>query len=200
MVLEEPFDPTLEDYRRIAREKLGDKRYRHVLSVTRLATELAEAYGADVWKARAAALLHDVMKEVPLDVQLQMIRDSGIIIDNTFLGCTNVYHAVTARLFAQQELGIQDGDILNAIRYHTTGRAGMSLLEKIVYVADATNYERTYPEAEELRKLAFADLDECMLEILVFTFEKLTARRCVIAADTLYCYNDICQLKGEKNH
>lgn len=198
MVCQEFVDAELEEYRRISREKLRDKRYRHVLSVTRLAAELAVAYGVDAKKAQTAALLHDVMKEVPLDLQLQMIRDSDIIIDNTLLDNSNIYHSITAFLFARDQLGIQDEDVLNAIRYHTTGRAGMSLLEKIVYVADAVNYERIYPEADNLRQLAFSDLNECMLEILIFTFVKLTAKRCVIAADSLYCYNDVCRSRKEK--
>lgn len=188
----------LERYRALARENLRDRRYEHVLNVTRLAGELAEHYGEDASAARAAGLLHDVTKQKPLTEQLQTIRNSGILYDKTFLSTTNVYHAVTGYLYARDVLGIADPRILNAIRYHTTGRAGMSRMEKIVYLADAVSYERDYPDAERLRQLAFADLDACMLEVLAFTVEKLVGKRVPIVQDTLDCYNEISQTMLER--
>ena len=188
----------LERYRVLARENLRDRRYEHVLNVTRLAGELAERYGEDVSAAQAAGLLHDVTKQKPLAEQLQTIQNSGILYDKTFLSTTNVYHAVTGYLYARDVLGIEDPQILNAIRYHTTGRAGMSRMEKIVYLADAVSYERDYPDAARLRKLAFSDLDVCMLEVLAFTVEKLVGKRVPIVQDTLDCYNEISQMMLER--
>lgn len=182
----------LEEYRALARARLSDKRYEHTLAVARLAGELAEKYGIDVEKARTAGLLHDITKEVPIDIQLQMIEKSAILVDKTLLLNPNVYHALTAFLFVKDRLSVTDTDTLNAIRFHTTGRAGMSLLEKIVYTADAVSYERSYPEVERLREQAFSDLDGCMLEILEFTLKKLVSAQTPIAADTLHCYNELC--------
>lgn len=160
--------------------------------MARLAGELAEHYGADVNAARAAGLLHDVTKEEPHDAQLQMIQKSDIIIDAYLLVNPNVYHSLTGYLYARDTIQIQNADILNAIRYHTTGRADMSLLEKVVYTADAVGYDRTYPDAARLRELAFRDINACMLEILEFTIVKLLKARAVIAMDTFYCYDSLC--------
>lgn len=181
----------LDEYRQLARERLGDARYRHTLAVARLGRELAEHYGISGDQAEAAGLLHDITKEVPKADQLQILKNSDIMMDKVFQASTNVYHSATAFLFVRDKLGIDDTDILNAIRYHTTGREGMSLLEKIIYTADAVSYDRDYPDAERLRKLAFADLDECMLEIIEFTLKKLTEDRYLIAEDTVFCYNSI---------
>ena len=187
----------LEDYRQLVRNRLQDERYFHTLGVAKLAGELAEAYHADRMSALTAALLHDVTKQVPLDIQLQTIKNSGILNDEILLESTNIYHSVTGFLFARDQLGITDVDILNAIRYHTTGRAGMSILEKIIYTSDATSYEREYPEAGRLRALAFENIDRCIYEILMFTIEKLMKRHILIAPDTFYCYNDICRKAGK---
>lgn len=184
----------LERYRRLARENLRDRRYQHVLNVTRLSGELAEHYGEDVLLAQAAGLLHDITKQQPLDEQLQILQKSDILFDKTFFATTNVYHEATGFLYARDILGITEPEVLNAIRYHTTGRAGMSRMEKIVYLADATSYEREYADAERLRQLAFTDLDGCMLEVLAFTVEKLVGLRVPIVTDTMECYNEISQL------
>ena len=98
---------------------------------------------------------------------------------------------------AQNRFGIQDADVLNAIRYHTTGRADMSLLEKIIYTADAVSYERDYKGVEALRKDAFSDLDRTMLEIVRFTLKKLVKDGTPIAIDSVSCYNELC-LRAEK--
>lgn len=184
----------LDRFRELARTRLSDERFGHVLGVTRLAGELAAHYGEDVTRAKAAGLLHDITKELPKAEQLQMMKDSGIIYSQELLESPNVYHSITGSLYVREALGIRSADILDGIRYHTTGRAGMSRFEKLVYIADATSYEREYPDAPRLRELAFRDLDACMLEILVFTIEKLVKRRITIASDTLFCYNEMCKL------
>lgn len=192
--LYQPFsDTALAAYEQAAREALGDKRFYHVQCVARLCGELAEHYGISVNKAKAAGYLHDLTKEIPADDQLKMIKESAIITDKSLFLNPNVYHSVTAAIEVKQRFGITDEDVLNAIRYHTTGRAGMSLLEKIVYTADAVSYERTYKEAEELRARAFSDLDGTMLYITQFTIEKLSRAASPIAIDTVHCYNDLCK-------
>lgn len=187
----EEWNDRMEEYRRLAKKQLGEKRYAHTLAVSRLAGELAQAYGEPVADAQMAGLLHDITKEMPVESQLQTIQKSDILYDKTLLLNPNVYHALTAFLYARDVLGISNGNLLNAIRYHTTGRAGMSLLEKIVYVADAVSYDRTYAGVGQLRELAFENLNEAALEILRFNLEKLLAARQPIAVDTIFCYNDI---------
>lgn len=196
--LYQPFSETaLCTYEQAAREVLRDKRFYHTQCVARLAGELAARYGADVQKARAAGFLHDITKEIPAPDQLKMIGESAIITDKSILMNPNVYHSITGAIEAQKRFGIQDADVLNAVRYHTTGRAGMSLLEKIIYTADAVSYEREYKGVEALRKDAFSDLDRTMLEIMRFTLKKLVKDGSPIAIDSVSCYNELC-LREEK--
>lgn len=189
-------DEKRKEYQRVARKNLRDARYDHTLAVAKLAEELAACYHESVFKASVAGLLHDITKEFTDEEQLHIIKNSDILLSKILTSAPNIYHSVTASIIAKNELSINDTDILNAIRYHTTGRAGMSVLEKIIYVADAVSYDRTYPEAEQLRNMAFEDLDGCMLEILQFTIKKLAAAGAVIAVDTIFCYNELCEQKN----
>ncbi len=127
-----------EDLRALAGELLGEKRYVHTLAVARLARELALCYGADPQAAYQAGLLHDLMKERTVPELLQKIESSGILIDKEPPGQMNpgALHALAGFCFARDTLFVKDEDVLNAVRYHTTGRAGMSLLEKVVFAAD----------------------------------------------------------------
>lgn len=175
----------------LVKKSLSTKRFEHTLAVIKLSEELASKYETDIEKAKIAATVHDITKEQNNDVQLQMIKKSDIIIDTVHLDNKNLYHALTAFLYARDNLGIIDVDILNAVRFHTTGRAGMSMLEKIIYVADACSYDRTYNEADRLRKLSFEDIDKCIIEIIEFTVSDIIKKRRIISNDTINCYNDL---------
>jgi predicted HD superfamily hydrolase involved in NAD metabolism len=144
--------------------RLCEKRAAHVLGTARMAAELAALYGADAEKAETAALLHDLFRLAPvpeLDAQIDRLGE-----DPALKGDANLSHGRIAAAFAKEELGVADADILNAVRYHTTGRAGMSKLEKILYVADAAEPGRDYEGAPVLREAARRDLDEaCRMEL-----------------------------------
>ena len=163
----------LEVYRRESQRLVEEKRFNHILRVEKAAVELAERYGADVFKARAAALLHDVTKRKTHEEQLNMAREFGIIGAEEFEKSPKVAHAFTAAGYAEYRLGVGDADILNAIRYHTTGRAGMSLLEKIIFLADGIEEGRSFEGVEEIRRAAFDDIDRAMLVSLEKTREKV---------------------------
>ena len=183
----------LLQFEQAAKEALSKKRYEHTMAVARLSGELARVYGADVEAAKAAGLLHDISKEIPSDVQFTILKESGIINDTSLLANPNVYHGITAFLTVPERFSVTDEDVLNAIRYHTTGRRGMSLLEKIVYVADVVSYDRTYKEAEELRERAFSDLDGVLFYAVRFTIKKLVKQSLPIAFDSIDCYNELCE-------
>lgn len=187
----------LSAYEQAARDALRDKRFYHTQCVAKLAGELALHYGADERKARAAGFLHDITKEIPVSGQLKIIEESAIITDKSLLLNPNVFHSVTGAVTAKDRFGIEDEDVLNAIRYHTTGRERMSLLEKIVYTADVVSYEREYEGVERLRALAFDNLDAAMLEIQQFTLGKLVKDGVPIALDTVSCYNALCKALGK---
>ncbi len=117
----------ISDYKKIIRERMGDYRFSHSVNVAKEAKKLAKHYGADENKAEIAGILHDITKEMPKEQQLQIIIDSGIILDNVQLHAPKLWHGMSGSIVVRDELGIDDEDILNAIRYHTTGRAGMQL-------------------------------------------------------------------------
>ena len=181
----------LGDYKKIIKPMMSDKRYNHCVNVAKEAVHLAKKYGADEEKAAIAGMLHDITKEMDKEEQLQIILDSGIILDNVQKSAPKLWHGLTGSLYIKKNLGIDDEDILNAIRYHTTGRAGMSLLEKIIFVADFTSEERTYKGVETMRKKSRKSLEEAMIFGFKFTFTDLSERELAIHPDEVYCYNEI---------
>lgn len=160
-------------------EKTQDKkRYEHTLGVTYTAASLAMCQqGAtleDVKRAEIAGILHDCAKGMSNEKKIKLCKKRGLEISlaeerNPFL-----LHAKTGAYLAREKYDISDEDILNAIRFHTTGRPGMSLLEKIIFVSDYIEPGRTHSvRLPELRRLAFLDLDKAFLEILKDTLQYL---------------------------
>jgi predicted HD superfamily hydrolase involved in NAD metabolism len=155
-------------------QNLSEKRKVHTYGVRYTAVKLANQYGCDANKAEVAALLHDMYKGLPLDVINYYVKHLGL--DKKYLNSPNLAHSKVAAQMIQREFGIQDQDIINAISFHTTGRAGMSLLEKIIYLADAIEPNRNYPELQSIRKLAEEDLDKACLASLNNTIEFVKSR------------------------
>lgn len=137
----------------LLRERLTEKRLRHSLFVAERALLLAPKYGADPGKAGFAGLVHDICKCSSQEEQLQTARSGGIIFDKNMEASPALWHSAAGFVYIRDELGVTDGDILNAVRYHTSGRGGMSPLEKTVYMADLTSADRDYPGNVWLRKL-----------------------------------------------
>lgn len=179
------------EYLSLIKTRMGDRRYIHSVNVADSAVELARHYGADEEKAEIAGILHDSCKEIPRDDMLQIITDGGIILDAVESGTSKLWHAIAGSVYVQKALGINDEDIINAIRYHTTGRAGMSLLEKVIFVADFISAERDYNGVDIMREKAFKNLEDAMLYGLQFTITDLTRRKMTIHSNALACYNDI---------
>lgn len=183
------------DYKKIIREKMGDYRYDHSCNVAAEAVFLAKLYGCDEEKAYTAGILHDITKEIPKDEQLQIISDGGIILDDVQKNAPKLWHSISGSVYVRDFLGITDTDIINAVRYHTTGRAGMSLLEKIIYTADYTSKERNYNGADIMREKSRKSLGEAMLFSCQFTLRHLSEQQAAIHPDQLFCYNELV-LKG----
>lgn len=181
----------LDEYKNLIKSKMSEHRFVHSVNVSKEARKLAEIYGADAEKAAIAGILHDITKEMPVEEQLKIITDSGIILDNVQKNAPKLWHGISGSIYIKENLDINDADILNAIRYHTTGRAGMSLLEKIIFVADFTSQERTYKGVSTMRKKSRKTLDEAMLYGFKFTFSDLSKRELAIHPDELACYNEI---------
>jgi predicted HD superfamily hydrolase involved in NAD metabolism len=151
--------------------RLCEKRAAHVLGTVRTAAELAKLHGADVKKAETAALLHDLFRSASAPELDALIDRFGE--DPALKGDANLSHGRIAAAFAEAELGIRDEDILNAVRFHTAGRAGMSTQEKILYAADAAEPGRDRAGDNALREAARRDLDEACRTVLKNTLRHL---------------------------
>lgn len=150
------------------KEKLGtlltDHRYTHSLGVVETAVKMAEHFGVDSEKTEIAALLHDCAKQIPHPEQLDLCRKYGISLDEVKEKELGLLHAELGAYMAEQEFGVKDPEILDAIRYHTLGREDMSDLEKILYLADIIEPNRKdFEGLSELRDLCFKNLDRALL-------------------------------------
>ncbi len=184
-----------EKYENLIKSRLSEYRYIHSMNVSKSAVALAGKYGADPEKARLAGILHDVMKEEELSVQYDYIRKNGEELTAARLLNNSVIHQMSGAAYCRLELGIDDKDVLGAIRYHTTGRRDMTLLEQVVYTADFISADRNYPDVEKMRELADESLDEAMLYSLKYTINKLVGAELIVEPDTLECYNFILEKK-----
>ncbi len=144
---------------------LREKRAQHTLNVAKLAVEFAGKHGVDTQKAYLAALLHDIMKQAPEDIMLHRAQQSDII-EKINSKPMPVLHGFAAADYARREMGIEDEEIIMAIKSHTCGRPYMSNLEKVIYLADMLSEERNYPEKEPLLALAWENLDIAMEQAL----------------------------------
>ena len=149
-----------EELKNVLRSRMNEHRYAHSLNVAERAVFLAGKYGADPEKAGFAGLIHDICKGIPAGEQLAIIKNEGIELDGDTLASPALWHSIAGEIYSEHELGVTDGDVLNAVRYHTSGRGNMSILEKVIYMADLTSAERNYPDAEYTRNLTDKSLDE----------------------------------------
>ncbi len=184
-----------ETYRAILREKLDEYRYVHSINVSETSAELARKYGADEKKAYEAGLLHDIMKNADKEETFALFEKYGVQLTELEKKSPKLWHAIAGSVYCKYELEIDDEDVISAIRYHTTGRAGMTELEKVLFTADFISADRNYNGVEEMREKAQISLDEAMTEGLRFTIDELCNALKPIHPDTIDAYNDIL-LKG----
>jgi nicotinate-nucleotide adenylyltransferase len=163
---------SLEQLRPIALSYLKHKRIPHVLGTEQEAIRLAQRYGADVEKARRAALLHDCTKKLEMEEQLALCETYGMELDELEQVALKLLHSKTGAAIARDVFGVDD-EIYSAIYYHTTGRAGMTLLEKIIYLADYIEPTRDFPDVDVLRKACYEDLDKGLLLGLEMSIEEM---------------------------
>ena len=163
----------MDDYNWKATEEklrltLDDERYRHTLGVSYTAAAIAMAHGFDVRRARLAGILHDCAKYLPRDERIPACEKFGIDVTECERVNTGLLHSKLGTVIAERDYGIEDEDILGAIRWHTTGKPEMSILEQIIYIADyiEPNRDAEIEIPEEIRKLAFTDLDRCCALIM----------------------------------
>lgn len=177
-------------YIEILKKHLTQKRFFHSLAVAKEALRLAEKYGADGEKAFLAGLLHDICKDMPQKQQLQLFDEFGIILGAVEKGAPKLWHSILGAAYIEKILKINDAELISAVRYHTSARADMSLLEKIIYLADFTSEDRDYSGVEDMRIAVDKGLEYAMSEALSFTVDDLNKKGMVIHEDTLAAYRE----------
>lgn len=150
--------PALAMAESFARSRLSDKRYDHTVRVAETAVRLARAHGLDTEKVRLAALLHDAARETPGEEFLRLAEEWGVPVGEFERENPKLLHGPVAAELARRKLSIEDEEVLDAVRVHTTGSPGMSPLSLALYVADKIEPDRDYPSVEYLRSIAPKDL------------------------------------------
>lgn len=175
-------------------KRLTPERYRHTMGVMYTCAALAMRYGCDLEKALVAGLLHDCAKCIENEKKQKICKKQGIPIsraeqDNPFL-----LHAKVGAYIARKKYGVEDEEILSAIRYHTTGTTDMTLLEKITYIADYIEpWRNKAANLENIRELAFKDLDKALYIILRDTLQYLQHTGHGIDQETRRAYEFYCE-------
>lgn len=185
--------PELYWLREKAHAMLKPSRVAHVIGCEAEAVQLAKRWGEDPENAAEAGILHDITKKLVLSDQLILCRKYGIINDNAEERNFKLLHAKTGAAVARALFGISD-EVYNAIRWHTTGKPDMTLLEKIIYMADYIEPNRDFPGVEELRKLAYEDLDKAMALGLEMSLEDIKSSGQEPYKDTVEAFEWYSQL------
>ncbi len=178
-----------EKYKKILKSSLNEKRYHHSLCVADEAKRLAEKYGGDTEKCYLAGLLHDITKNLPDTEHLKIFEAFGIMLSVVERNANKLWHAMSGEAYLRNVLGIADEEILDAVRYHTTAKANMSLTAKILYLADFTSLDRDYDDVEVIREYVNQSLDKAFIYALQYSITDLAERERAIHPDTLNAYN-----------
>ena len=189
-LLTEPKAVEIEKY---LKSKLPPKRYIHVVSVRELALDLAEKHGADLRKVNLAVLLHDCAKWMRTSEQYEAAANHEIQLDEIERRNPSLLHALIGVEFAVSRFDVNNPEILNAIRIHTTGSGKMTLIDKILYVADFAEPKRNHAEAHAVRALAYQDLNKAVFEVSRYKIEHLLAKGVLIHPYTIDAYNSALQ-------
>ncbi|BAU27147.1 putative HD superfamily hydrolase involved in NAD metabolism [Aneurinibacillus soli] len=180
------------------KEQVTKHRYEHILGVVETAKKLSKRYGADKKKAELAAILHDYCKFWPEEKMKRIIEETPHIPSDLLEYDKELWHAHVGAEVARRELGIEDEDVLDAIRYHTSGRENMTLLERVVCLADYIEPTRQFPGVDELRKLAKEDLDRALAQALGGTITFLVKREKRIYPLTVLARNSLVKPKKKQ--
>lgn len=172
----------------LVKEHLTDHRYEHTIGVMETAIALAKQYGADVKKAETAAIFHDYAKFRSKDEMKQIIIQQNMT-KELLIHSPELWHAPVGAYLVEKEAGINDAEVLDAIRYHTSGRENMTLLDKVIYVADYIEPGRIFPGADEVRELAKNDLNKALIVSMKNTILFLLKKNQAIYPETLQSYN-----------
>ncbi len=180
-----------ENLKSVLEKRLNEKRFYHSLCVADEAKRLAIKYGGDAEKCYLAGLLHDITKNSPQEEHLQIFETFGIMLNDIEKNAEKLWHAISGEAYIKYVLNIDDNELLDAVRYHTTAKSGMTLTAKILYLADFTSKDRDYDDVEEMRKLVDISLEKAMVYALKYSIKDLVEQSRAIHMDTLEAYNEL---------
>lgn len=178
-----------DEIKEYLRGKLKKLRYEHSLGVSETASDLASIYGADAEKAYIAGLVHDCAKNMTDSEIIKIITDNGLEVDNLSLHMPQLLHGLAASIIAKNIMGIEDQEVLDAVIYHTTGRDNMSVLDKIIYLADFIEPSRDFPGVNELRELAYKNLDKALIGAFDSSIKYVLEKHQLLHIDTINARN-----------
>lgn len=174
----------------LVKKQLTEHRFLHTIGVMETAIELADRNEIDSKKAEAAAIFHDYAKFRPKEEMKQIIIEQGLPSD-LLLFNEELWHAPVGAYLVEKEVGIVDAEIIDAIRFHTSGRPKMTMLEKVIYVADYIEPGRHFPGVEEVRELAETSLNDALIKAIHNTIVFLMKKKQPIYPNTFLTYNDL---------
>lgn len=180
---------SIEEMNLYLKENLMEKRYLHTLGVVDTAKKLAEINDISEEKAEIAALAHDVAKNLSKEKMKEMMKENNITISPLEENNSNLWHSIIAPIEAKEKLGIEDEEILDSIRWHTTGKENMSILTKIIYIADMIEPNRKFDGIEDIRKVTFDNLDAGVYSGLTHNIEFLLTKNLLIDENTIKARN-----------
>ena len=173
------------------KSKVSERRYNHCINVGNMAKKLARIYNVNEKKAYIAGILHDIAKEMNYDQQTEILGGTEFFPPEYSRKNYRVFHGWVGSIYVKKYLHIYDDDILNAIRYHTTGRKDMSMLEKIIYNSDCISIERRFDGVEYFRRVAQSDLNVVILHKISGAIRDSVRRQVQILRNTYEAYNSL---------
>lgn len=177
---------------------LSNKRYLHSVGTMKMARKLAKIYGINEEIAGMTGLVHDIGKELTESDKMKYIKENKIPIDEIEKENIGLLHAKIGADMAKKMYGFTE-EMQEAIKYHTTASTNMTLLSKIIFIADKIEETRNYPDIETVRKLSTEDIDKCMLYILEYNIKKNVDEKKLIHPNTILARNEILlRIKNNK--
>lgn len=186
-----------EIYKERLKNILSEKRFVHSVNVSKAAEKLAVRYGVDVEKAKIAGLLHDVCKEMDEVTLNELLSEANPELFEAFKKFPfKLYHGPAATVYLRKEFGIDDEEILSAVCFHTTGRANMTIMEEIIFVADDISDERPFDNLKELQVLALENINLVAIQKCIWAIQKCINKMITIHPYTVQTYNDMIERQG----
>lgn len=180
---------TYEQIKEYIKNILSEKRFYHSECVAERCIELAKIYKVDEEKAKLVGIAHDVAKEMPAEDQIKYAEENGIKLDEVELKNKKLLHAIIGAKICEKEFGFTK-DMVEAVKNHTTGKPGMDMLSKVLFISDATGIDRTYDEAKYLYEIAVKDIDKAIFECINSTIKEVIDKGSPLHINTIATRNE----------